>query len=89
MLTIKKMRWFYFNTKRDVIKRLVLFFMYKSNNTKHDKDYNKFKSIYPNFCKVLEILKEDYSKSLPKVLQHLEVDYVLYYTCKQIAKKMS
>ncbi len=37
-----KIRTFYFDTKRDVVKRLVLFFMYKSNKTKHDKDYNKF-----------------------------------------------
>mgnify|MGYP000884852072 CR=1 FL=1 len=83
----KKMRMYFFDEKRDVLKRLVLFFFYKSNKTQSDVDYKKFKSLYPNFCEVLELLKEKDNKLLPKVLQHLEADCVLDYTCKEIAKK--
>ncbi len=78
---------FYFDTKRDLLKRLILFFLYKSNNTKNDKEYDEFKKHFPQFCKLLELLKEDDKKKLPKVLQHLEADCVLDYTCKAISKE--
>ncbi len=35
----------------------------------------------------MEILKEDDNKNLPKVLQHLEADCIIDYTCKKIAKE--
>lgn len=84
---IGKMETFYFEDERSLMKRLVLFFFYKSNNTKGDNDYNIFKAKFPNFCELLETLKAENYKLLPKVLQHLEADCVLDYTCKQIAEK--
>jgi len=85
-----KQQRYYFNTKRDVVKRLLLFFLYKNNQTnikKEDKEYLIFKRIYPNFCKVLELLKHDNKKDLPQLLQHLEADCILDYTCKKISDK--
>lgn len=85
-----KQQQYYFKTKRDVVKRLLLFFLYKNNQAnikKEDKDYLIFKEIYPNFCKVLELLKYNNKKDLPKLLQHIEADCVLDYTCKKISDK--
>ncbi len=79
-----------FESKRDVIKRLVLFFLYKNNQEnikKEDKDYLIFKDLYPNFCNVLELLKQNDKKDLPKLLQHLEANCVLDYICKNISEK--
>ncbi len=88
ILTLKKYRAiFYFDTPRDLLKRLILFFLYKSNNTENDKEYNEFKKHFPQFCKLLELLKEDDYKKLPKVLQHMEADCVLDYTCKTISEE--
>ncbi len=84
----KKTRKYSFEVKRDMMKKLVLFFLYKSNKEKEgDIDYLKFKDLYPNFCTVLEVLKSDNNKLLPKVLQYLEADCVLDFTCKEIAKQ--
>lgn len=46
-----KKRMFYFENKRDVIKRLILFFIYKSNskNNSDDPDCLIFKKLYPKF----------------------------------------
>jgi hypothetical protein len=81
---------YFFDSKRDVVKRLVLFFLYKANQSsekKEDVDYLIFKKLYPNFCIVLEFFKERNSKDLPKLLQHIEADCVIDFTCKRISEK--
>ena len=86
----KKQRMFYFDSKRDVVKRLFLFFLYKANKKsekQEDNDYLIFKNLYPNFCHVLELLKDKNSKDLPKLLQHIEADCILDFTTKKIAEK--
>lgn len=79
-----------FDEKRDLLKKLVLFFFYKSNQEnekKEDSDYLIFKSLYPKFCNMLELIKENSNKDLPKLLQHLESNCVIDYTCKKISEK--
>ena len=86
----ERQKMYFFDEKRDVVKRLILFFLYKANKKsekQEDKDYLIFKNLYPNFCHVLELLKEKNSKDLPKLLQHIEADCILDFTTKKIAEK--
>lgn len=82
-----KTKPFHFETKRDLVKRLVLFFLYKSNkhDKQDDKDYITFKELYPKFCQLLELLKEKDKTHLPNLLQHIEADCIIDYVCKKIS----
>ena len=75
-----------FDSKRDLVKRLTLYFLYKSNTDQSNSNYMKFKERFPEFSALLEKIKEKDPKQLPKLLQHFEADCVLDYVCKSIAE---
>ena len=77
----------YFDSDRDLVKRLTMFFLYKSNHAQNDVDYLCFKEAFPEFCNFIEVLKENDPKLFPKLLQHIEAKCVLDYTCKRIAEE--
>lgn len=96
-----KYRWTFFNfdkgrketkeflEKRDLIKRITLQILY-TPLSKPSKEYKIFKNKFPNLCECIEILKSDTLdknsyKLFPKLLQHVESDFVLDKITKQLS----
>ncbi|MDN5478189.1 MAG: hypothetical protein L0G39_14740 [Chryseobacterium sp.] len=86
---LKRKEWTVFDTERELMKSVFIKTLFCKNvkeDSEHEYYYQKLRAKFPQFIRVLEILKEDNHKNLSRLLQNIESHCIIDYVTKKIAK---
>ncbi|AKH95548.1 hypothetical protein HZP65_12130 [Elizabethkingia anophelis] len=73
-----------YKSKRDAMKVITLTIFYSTLRTRNPQ-VKKFKQLFPNFYKLLSLLKQDDYKNFPKILQHIEANCIIDFVTKKLS----
>lgn len=73
-----------YKSKRDAMKVITLTIFYSALKTKNPQ-IKKFKQLFPNFSKLLDLLKQSNHKNFSKMLQHIEANCIIDYVTKKLS----
>lgn len=78
-----------FDTERELMKSVFIKILFCKNvkeDSEHEYYYNKLREKFPQFIRVLEILKQEDNAHLSRLLQNIESHCIIDYVTKKIAK---
>lgn len=73
-----------YKSKRDAMKVITLTIFYSALKTKNPQ-IKKFKQLFPNFSKLLDLLKQNNHKNFSKMLQHIEANCIIDFVTKKLS----
>ncbi|MDV3793232.1 hypothetical protein CMT44_04395 [Elizabethkingia anophelis] len=73
-----------YKSKRDAMKVITLTIFYSALKTKNPQ-IKKFKQLFPNFSKLLDLLKQSNHKNFSKMLQHIEANCIIDFVTKKLS----